>query len=401
MRSYAAGTRLRALLLAVFVIAFGALIGVPVSAAGRMQRVKPGDSLWSIAQHHHVSVDALRSINGLKKGEPIRIGQELIIPSKGWKKKSSSRLRANASLNDSGGRQRSGSVIAKPPPWTQVQKSAKERGVNPCNTPDPGWGVYTHWMHGLTEGQFIAPQRGGITKDGGFDVMFHFHGHEAVRKEWVQVMHGAVLVGVDLGIGSGPYSQTFAGPDTFKRLVESVEKAMAKKTGKKNAHVRHVGISSWSAGYGAVGQILQQPYGKKVVDTVVLLDGLHCGYIGKKLDGPQIQPFIDFAKLAARGKKYMFVSHSSIIPPGYASTTETAHYLIEQVGGHFHRAHPRKGDPMGMDLIGRYDRGNFHVRGYAGNDKMDHCAHVGLYHDILKVHIRRRWKSPRGYKKRD
>ncbi len=399
MRSFAARTRLRALLLAALVITFGALVGVPVAAAGKTHTVVSGNSLWSIAHRYHVSVDDLREINGLDKDKPLRIGQKLIIPSKGWKKKSSSHLRANARVDDSG-RKRSGSVIAKPPPWTQVQKTAKERGINPCNTPDPGWGVYSHWDRSVSMGQMIYPERGGITSSGAFDVMFHFHGHEAVRKEWVQVMHGAVLVGIDLGIGSGPYSQAFQGPDTFKRLVESVEKVMAKKTGKKNAHVRHVGISAWSAGYGAVGSILQQPYAQKVVDTVVLLDGLHCGYLGKKLDGPQIQPFIDFAKLAARGKKYMFVSHSSIIPPGYASTTETAHYLIQQVGGHFHRAHPRPGDPMGMDLIGRYDRGNFHVRGYAGNDKMDHCAHIGLYHDILKVHIRRRWNSPRGYAKR-
>lgn len=398
MRSYAAGTRLRALLLAVFVVTLGALIGAPVSAAGRTHTVVHGNTLWSIAHANHVSVDALREINGLKKGEPIRVGQKLIIPSKGWKKKSSSHRRASAKLKGTA-RQRSGTYIAKPPPWTQVQKSAKERGVNPCNTPDPGWGVYTHWDRGVSMGQFIAPQRGGITRSGAFDVMFHFHGHEAVRKEWVQVMHGAVLVGIDLGIGSGPYAHAFQGPNTFKRLVESIEAQMAKKTGKKHAHVRHVGLSAWSAGYGAVGEILQQPYAKKVVDTVVLLDGLHCGYVGRKLEARQIEPFIHFAKLAARGHKYMFVSHSSIIPPGYASTTETAHLLIRKVGGHFHRAHPRPGDPMGMDLIGRYDRGNFHVRGYAGNDKMDHCAHVGLYHDILKVHIRRRWRSPRGYKK--
>ena len=40
-----------------------------------------------------------------------------------------------------------------------------------------------------------------------------------------------------------------------EKLVQSVEKAVADKTGKKNAHVRHVGLSAWSAGYGAVGEI--------------------------------------------------------------------------------------------------------------------------------------------------
>ena len=96
---------------------------------------------------------------------------------------------------------------------------------------------------------------------------------------------------------------------------------------------------------------------------------------------------------------FMFMSHSSIIPPGYASTTETANFVIQKLRGRARKTRPRSSDPMGLELISRYDRGNFHVRGYKGNDKMDHCAHIGLLRDILKVHVRRRWRSPRGRKR--
>jgi len=212
-------------------------------------------------------------------------------------------------------------------------------------------------------------------------------------------MDGAVLVGIDLGIGSGPYASAFGNPATFENLVHSVERAVAKKTGKQNARVRKVGLSAWSAGYGAVGEILNQEYGKRVVDSVVLLDGLHCGYDGQSLDERQLAPFIEFARRAARGQKLMFVSHSSIIPPGYASTTETANFLIHKLGGQARRVQSRGSDPMGLELIDRYDRSGFHVRGYKGNDKMDHCAHIGLFRDVLRVHIKRRWHSPRGRKK--
>ncbi len=290
-------------------------------------------------------------------------------------------------------------VLKKPAPETQTQKSAAERGVNPCNTPDPGWGVYDHWSRAPSMGQMIMPQRGGVTSSGGFDVMFHFHGHEPVRKEWVRVMNGTVLVGIDLGIGSGPYASAFASPEAFKKLVESVEKAVAEKTGKKNAHARKIGLSAWSAGYGAVGEILSQPYGKRVVDVVILLDGLHSGYSGKSLNEAQLKPFVDFARDAAAKRRFMFVSHSSIIPPGYASTTETANFLVQKVGGKPRKTSPRGGDPMGLALNSRYSKGNFHMRGYDGNDKMDHCAHIGLLHDVLKVHIKPRWHSPRGRSK--
>jgi hypothetical protein len=247
-------------------------------------------------------------------------------------------------------------------------------------------------------GQLIMPQKGGVTASGSFDVMFHFHGHEAVRKEWIQVMDGAVLVGVTLGTGSGPYEVAFRGTGAFERLVDSVEKAVAKKTGKARARARKIGLSGWSAGYGAVGQIINSSYGKRHVDSVVLLDGLHSGYSGSSLNQAQLDPFIQFARRAAASQRFMFVSHSSIIPPGYASTTETANFLIHKLGGNPRKTRPRRGDPMGLDLISRYTRGNFHVRGYAGNDTLDHCAHIGLFRDVLKVHIKRRWNSPRGYK---
>ncbi len=363
------------------------------AAGAKVHKVESGHSLWRIARRYGVTVDALRQKNGLEEGTPIRPGQRLEIPSKNYKgQKGRKGGKANKNVKHAS--------IRKPPPSTQTQKSAKERGVNPCNTPDKGYGVYDRWSRAPSMGQMIAPQRGGVSPSGRFDVMFHFHGHEPVRKEWVHAMNGAVLVGIDLGLGSGPYGAAFRNPHAFKRLVKSVEKAMAKKTGKKRARVRHVGLSAWSAGYGAVQEIIGQKYGNRLVDTVVLLDGLHSGYSGKSLNSTQLKPFIKWTRAAVRGRKFFFVSHSSIIPPGYASTTETANFLISKVGGRARKTAPRGSDPMGLDLISRYSRGNFHVRGYSGNDKMDHCAHIGLYRDVLKVHVKRRWNSPRGRKRR-
>jgi len=285
--------------------------------------------------------------------------------------------------------------LKKPPADTQTSKSAKERGVNPCNTPDPGFGIYARWSRDPSMGQMIAPQKGGVSSAGLFDVMFHFHGHEAVRKEWVQVMDGAVLVGIDLGNGSGPYESSFADPTVFKTLLASVEQAMSRRSG-LNARARRIGLSAWSAGYGAVQQIIAQPLGRQRVDSVILLDGLHCGYRNNSLNELQIGAFVDFARRAAARDKFMMVSHSSIIPPGYASTTETANFLVHKLGGRAHPARPRPGDPMGLELISRFSKGDFHVRGFSGNDKMDHCAHIGFYRDVLKVYIKPRWNSPRG-----
>jgi hypothetical protein len=275
-------------------------------------------------------------------------------------------------------------------------KPAKKRrgGIHPCMTPDPGFGAYDTWSRAVSLGQMIAPKSGGVRKDGGFDLVIHFHGHEPIRKEFVKTSTGVVLIGIDMGIGSGAYQSGFASPQTFTKLIASVELEMAKRSGNLKAHVRKLALSSWSAGYGAVDQILRQTGGKNI-DAVILLDSLHAGYDNeqaKTLKTVQIEPFIAFAKRAAAGKTFMFMSHSSIIPPGYASTTEVTSYVISQLNGKPVKA--KREDVLGLDMIRKFDKGNFHVRGYEGDDKPDHCAHLGLIAGIMKTHILPRWKTP-------
>ena len=293
-------------------------------------------------------------------------------------------LAAGPALGESGG----GAAPAAP-------QGKRREGPHPCMTPDPGFGVYDRWEN-IALGQMIAPQRGGVRKDGGFDLVVHFHGHEPIRKEFIKTGSGVVLAGIDLGIGSGAYENAFADQTLFPRIVESIEAHMAKRSGKKDAYVKHLALSSWSAGYGATSQILRQPAGKKV-DAVILLDSLHAGYKEGTKDevrGPQIEQFLEYAQAAAAKKKFLFLSHSSIIPPGYASTTEVARYLVGELEGKFKKA-SRK-DVLGLQMISRYDKGNVHVRGYEGNDKPDHCAHIGLIADVMKTHLVPKWKTPAG-----
>ncbi len=277
-------------------------------------------------------------------------------------------------------------------------KKVRRGGINPCMTPDPGFGIYDPWVStGLGYGQILMPHQGGVSKSGQFDVVIHFHGHEPIRKEFVKTAKGIVLVGIDLGIGSGAYQQHFSSPQTFEALLAAVEATVSKHAGRP-AKIRKLALSSWSAGYGATEDILRQPAGKKV-DAVILLDSLHTGYVDeslKTLKVDQISPFIDFAKRASQKQTFMFMSHSSIIPPGYASTTEVAHYVVNRLGGK--PKHANRQDVLGLDMIDRFDKGNFHMRGYTGDDKPDHCAHIGLMADLIRSHLEPRWKTPRGHK---
>jgi len=274
-----------------------------------------------------------------------------------------------------------------------AEEKPEAKAINPCNTPDPGYGGYTHWTRGISMGQMIAPERGGIARNGDFDLVIHFHGHDGARKAWVPVMDGPVLVGITLGIGSGVYESAFRDPQAFSGLLESVEQVRAEGAGRKQTRVRRIALTAWSAGYGAVRSILSQADARERIDAVILLDGLHCDYAGEGLATAGLEPFLKYARLAAGGSKLMVVSHSSIVPPGYASTTETANYLVRELGGKARAAKPRASDPLGLKLTSRYDLGDFHVRGYAGKAEPDHCAHLGLLSDVLKVHLAPRWSK--------
>ncbi len=279
-------------------------------------------------------------------------------------------------------------VLRQPAPETQVQKGTDERdGVNPCNAKDPGFGAYRPWDAHLPVGKLLVPKRISNKR---VDVMIHFHGADPARKQWVRAMSSAAFVGVDLGVGTTSYSRGFDDPSRFENLLVSVQERLS-EAAKRPVEIGRIGLSSWSAGYAAVRRILGQKLGR-LVDTVVLLDGLHTGLSGDQLDTASLEPFTDFASLASHGRRLMFVSHSSIIPSGYASTTQTASYLIYEDGGRPLASSPRPTDPMGLELTRYYVHGNFHVRGYAGNDKFDHCAQLGLYRDILRYHVRRRWR---------
>ena len=60
--------------------------------------VKSGDSLYTIAHFHHITIDAIRKANALKEGSLIRPGQRLKIPLNGKKVSSGKETRAVSSF---------------------------------------------------------------------------------------------------------------------------------------------------------------------------------------------------------------------------------------------------------------------------------------------------------------
>jgi hypothetical protein len=267
-------------------------------------------------------------------------------------------------------------------PSFQYSKTSEQRGgANPCALPEGDASALDPWKS-LGKIRFSAPREGAFDASGGFDLVIHFHGDALARRELAESHQTFVLASLTLD-PSENYAALFSGTGFYGHLVRGVEAALGESRGKP-AHVRHVALTAWSAGYMGVLSMLTQPEAKDV-DAVILIDGLH---------GPrdaldrQLAPFVDFARRAAAGERFFVVTHSSIDPPDFASTTESAHYVISALGARPQAV--RRNDRYGLELIEYFTQGNFHVRGYAGNDKLDHCAQVTLLRDAF-VALGKRW----------
>ena len=142
-------------------------------------------------------------------------------------------------------------------------------------------------------------------------------------------------------------------------------------------------LSGWSAGYGAIREILAVESNWSSVDGVILIDGMHTGYDPEGKPGPLkpegLQTFLKFAQAAVQGRKRMLVVHSEIFPGTFASTTETADWLLEQLNVKRHLV--LKWGPLGTQQISEAKQGNFQLLGFAGNSAPDH---VDLLHALAE-----------------
>ncbi len=274
----------------------------------------------------------------------------------------------------------------------------RAKGFDECNPHDPlGLGPYSPFGF-LPLGRILIPQKGGHTDDMGYDVLVHFNGADAVRKLLVQSARGVVLVLVDKGVGGGrAYSRALGSELVFPALREAIEKALKEHSGSDKAHIRHLAVSSWSAGAVAVDKILLQH--QPNIDAVIILDGLHGAWKqGAKhlqtpdsLDARFIPRDIELADRARRGETIFVLTHSSVDPYTFPSTTATAQLLLRELGLQEEKLDP-KGDPFGQ--ISHLDVKGLHVWGFHGNEEKAHCAQLFQMPRIVGEILEPAWKTP-------
>jgi hypothetical protein len=211
-------------------------------------------------------------------------------------------------------------------------------------------------------------------------VWLHLHGAPGVMEtNFASIGAPGILVNVTLPGLSKVYADHFADPQVFPQLLREAEAILRSRDPARPRRLGRLTISSFSAGFGGVRQLLRQPDAFERIDALVMADSIYCGYAGdpaqKIVDEELMAGFLRFARLAAEGKKRFVLSHSRQVPAGYASTTETADYLIRQLGGK-RRATDAGSWPAGLKLSSEYSVSGFRVLGFDGELPEDHMRHL-------------------------
>ena len=225
-----------------------------------------------------------------------------------------------------------------------------------------------------------------------YDLLVHFHGAPAVVEAAFEHsgIDGALVI-YNLGIGSGAYEDPYSIPNSYDHMLESITVAV-RELCPSAAAPKRVALSGWSAGYGAILHIIDRAKDAARVDSVLLADGMHVGFepVGfRKVSAISMAPFTLFADEAIAGHKLFAITHSSIQTP-YASTTETAEFLLDTEGLAVDRTQV-PGPRPGMVRTSRADREGFHMLGFAGEDKAAHCDHLFAFGELLLTPLAERW----------
>src|SRR6185503_19284126 len=121
--------------------------------------------------------------------------------------------------------------------------------------------------------------------------------------------------------------RAFENASRFGRVLGVIERQLGP--------IKDLEVSSFSAGYGAVREIIKQPEYFARIRTIVLADSMYAGLETNSVRKPlaeQIDVWVPFARAAIEGKKTFVFTYSAVPTSTYASSSECARALLATLG---------------------------------------------------------------------
>lgn len=219
------------------------------------------------------------------------------------------------------------------------------------------------------------------------DVLIHFHGaRETVATAYARSRLSSVLVIVNFPGLSTAYSKPFVdSPTLLDTILETASAQTEPAAAPDQPRWRRISLSSFSAGYGAVREILKQDKADERISAIVAADSIYAGIDEsdgtRQVDRDNMRGFLRFAQRATQNEKTFILSHSAQ-PTPYASTTETADYLLRSLNLERQDSLPTQSPVVGLRQVTLAGEGRFSVWGFTGESERDHMQH--LHHiDLL------------------
>jgi hypothetical protein len=217
------------------------------------------------------------------------------------------------------------------------------------------------------------------------DLLVHFHGNP--QTYWNNAKYAklnSVIVTVNYSGLSSAYQTPFSNSALFQSIVnEALTRVRLEVDIPDSLQWDKLGVSSFSAGYAAVREILKSSAYRNDIDALLAADSIHASTSSvdqTPLDS-QMADFKTFATLAKNGSKTFIVSHSQVPTSGYESTTETANELLQHMGL---TAPAINQAGLGTLVYNRHaESGNFEVWGATGSDAAAHSKHLQYIGDFL------------------
>lgn len=220
------------------------------------------------------------------------------------------------------------------------------------------------------------------------DVLVHAHGaawlvHQAVEETFPEM----ASVAVQWGGGSMAYHTAAEDEREALRALPDVLETLFRSLHGDSLRIRHLYLSAFSAGHGAVRVWLRDAPWRDRVQGLLLLDGLHTGFLpetpSRTLDPSRLEWFLPFARDAVARARVFVLTHSEILPETFASTTETTTWMLEALG--ISRTTDTSGGAPGMRLTSRSVAGGLRIDGYAGDTADDHVDHLHALPHYLRL----------------
>jgi hypothetical protein len=217
------------------------------------------------------------------------------------------------------------------------------------------------------------------------DVLVHFHGDP--QTFWNNAKYAnlnSIIVTVNYSGLSSAYATSFSNSALLQSLLdEALTKVRNDASIADTLQWDKIAVSSFSAGYGAVREILKSSTYRNDIDVLLAADSLYATTAGDgtSLDS-QLADYKTFANLAKAGSKSFVFTHSQVPTYTYESTGEVGDELMQSLG-----TTPSAINTNGLGTLNFYrtaQTGNFKLWGATGSDGDSHLEHLRYIGQFLK-----------------